>query len=138
MTSREQNLVDDILMTNSESTNKTCRAFELVAENETDLYLPSNSRARSFGVLVERAFSFIWHGKNVWLMQIVSYLVITAFISIGNYNGGHEAASVMRNIYCVLFTILFIVLIGMMPTIVTCMCLCVLMCMFKVRDSPFE
>lgn len=89
------------------------------AKNEAGYGSIPNPPARSFGVLVERAFKSIWHSKNVMFIQIAAYVVISLVIGIGNYDMGNDALKVVKNINCIFCSILFIVLIGSMPTILT-------------------
>lgn len=120
MVSREHDEIIGELMAHPDFAAKNRYTFEST-ENEPDLYLPPSDHARSFGVLMERAFASIWHSKKVWLIQIVAYVAIAAFAGIENYGIGNDATRVLKNIGCVLYTILFIVLIASIPTILTCM-----------------
>lgn len=104
---------------------KTRYAFELSGNSAGPSSPPlyTYTRARSFGVLVERALSSVCHSKEVMLLQIASYIVIAMLVGMYSHSHdiGNDAAKVLKNVGCIFFTILFAVLIGTMPTILTCM-----------------
>lgn len=98
---------------------------EVIDKNGTNQPLSPIDRCRTFGILVENAFVAIWRHKQLLFIQMVAYVVIAVFIGIENRDVGNNSELVMKNVGCIFFSILFLVLIGTMPTILTCMCSCV-------------
>lgn len=113
MVSREHNEAVDILMA-----GKNSNAVPLV---EAGLTVPPSFVSQSFGALVERAFATILSDKKIMFLQFASYVLMAVFIGISNYDIGNDAALAMKNVSCIFFTILFTIIVGMMPTILTCM-----------------
>lgn len=125
MASSEPDGAVDTLTPLTDLDGKTRYAFHL-SQNEVEPSSPppyTYTRARSFGVLVERALTSVLHSKDVMLLQIVSYIVIAMLVGMYSHSHdiGNDAAKVLKNVGCIFFTILFVVVIGTMPTILTCM-----------------